>query len=166
MDALARAEVDLEGWYRSHGEAVFRRCRRILGDEAAARDATQDAFIRAHRYQRSYRGGSPLAWLARIADRVCFDQLKKRKLDVPTDALSELFVIEDLGGAPTLEVRDAVANLLSRASEREQQVVMCRYFDELSLEETAALLGVNERTVRRTLEQFVSRAHKRLKGVL
>lgn len=164
MDAPARAEIDLEGWYRSHGEAVFRRCQRILREEAAARDATQDAFIRAHRYRRTYRGGSPLAWLARIADRVCFDQLKKRRLDVPTDSMSALFVIEDEGGAPTLEVQDAVTKLLARASKREQQVVMCRYFDELSLEETAALLGVNERTVRRALDRFLSRAHKRLKG--
>jgi RNA polymerase sigma-70 factor (ECF subfamily) len=52
---------------------------RIMGEHAAAEDATQEAFISAYRNIRRFRGGSFRAWLFRIVTNACYDELRRRK---------------------------------------------------------------------------------------
>jgi RNA polymerase sigma-70 factor (ECF subfamily) len=52
---------------------------RIVGDADAAADATQDAFLKAYRALRGYRGGSFKSWLLRIVTNTCYDALRARK---------------------------------------------------------------------------------------
>jgi len=67
--------MDLAAWYRSHGESVFRRCRRLSNSDEQARDLMQEVFLRAHKYKKTYKGGSPLSWLLTIADRTAYDAM-------------------------------------------------------------------------------------------
>jgi len=64
---------------------------RIVGDTDAAADATQDAFLKAYRALRSYRGGSFKAWLLRIVANTCYDALRARKRR-PATSLDDLAV--------------------------------------------------------------------------
>jgi RNA polymerase sigma-70 factor (ECF subfamily) len=48
----------------------------ILGERDAAADATQESFLKAFRFIRSFRGGSFKAWLTRIVANTCHDQLR------------------------------------------------------------------------------------------
>ncbi|MGQ0504585.1 MAG: RNA polymerase sigma factor, partial [Myxococcaceae bacterium] len=57
---------------------MFRRCLRLVGEEPLAMDLLQETFLRAHRYQRTYRGPTPLSWLLTIADRSSFDALRRK----------------------------------------------------------------------------------------
>jgi RNA polymerase sigma-70 factor (ECF subfamily) len=52
---------------------------RIMGDADAAADATQDAFLKAYRALRGYRGGSFKAWMLRIVTNTCYDALRALK---------------------------------------------------------------------------------------
>ena len=74
---------------RAHQVQVYRTAYRVLGDQAAAEDATQDAFISAFKHIRTYRGGSFKAWLMRIVTNACYDQLrvKQRRPTASLDAL-------------------------------------------------------------------------------
>jgi RNA polymerase sigma factor (sigma-70 family) len=65
---------------------------RVLGDGAAAADATQDAFISAYRAIARFRGGSFKAWIMRIVTNACYDQLraKQRRPTTSLDADPEL----------------------------------------------------------------------------
>ena len=49
---------------------------RIMADEAAAADATQEAFISAYKHLDSFRGGSFKSWLYRIVVNACYDALR------------------------------------------------------------------------------------------
>ncbi len=62
---------------------------RILDDAEAAADATQDAFFSAYRAMPRFRGGSFRAWLLRIVNNACYDQLRKKKRR-PTQSLDDL----------------------------------------------------------------------------
>jgi RNA polymerase sigma-70 factor, ECF subfamily len=68
-------------------DQVFRQAFWILGDEAAAEDATQEAFILAFNKLDSYLGGSFRAWLIRVASNHCLDLLRynKRRPAIPLD---------------------------------------------------------------------------------
>jgi len=58
---------------------VYNLARYILHDDAAADDATQEAFIAAYRALGDFRGGSFRAWLMRIVTNACYDELRLRK---------------------------------------------------------------------------------------
>lgn len=58
---------------------IYNLAYRVLDDEAAAADATQQTFISAYRHIGGYRGGSFRAWLLRIATNACYDELRRRK---------------------------------------------------------------------------------------
>ena len=60
-------------------DMVFNTALRILGDEDAAADASQEAFISAFRAIASYRGGSFKAWLLRTVTNACYDELRRQK---------------------------------------------------------------------------------------
>jgi RNA polymerase sigma-70 factor (ECF subfamily) len=99
---------DLDAFNRlvlAYQSPVFNVAYRILGDEAQASDACQDAFLAAYRSLRGYRGGSFRAWLFRIVTNSCYDELRRRKRK-PTLPLDDL--VEDPEG-PEPEAVEALA---------------------------------------------------------
>ena len=69
---------------------VYNLCYRILGDAAAADDATQETFISAYHGIGRFRGGTFRAWILRIAGNKCRDQLRaqRRRATIPLDDVS------------------------------------------------------------------------------
>lgn len=155
---IAPPAPDLDAWYRSHGEAVFRRGRRLMGADDLAWDVVQETFLRARKYATSYRGGSPLAWLLTIADRVGFTMLKRTKPTLSLDSSPDLAVLASEGHVDSAARVALVRQLIARTDERTALIVVRRYFDEMDLEAIAADLDINERTVRRALSDFLVEA--------
>ena len=88
---------DLEafnGLVLRYQQRVYNLAYRILGDEAAASDATQEAFISAYRHVGSFHAGPFQNWLLRIARNACYDELRRRKRR-PTVSLDETIVTEE-----------------------------------------------------------------------
>ena len=73
---------------------VYNVTYRIMGDEAAASDATQEAFISAYRHVGSFHQGSFKNWLLRITRNACYDELRRRKRR-PTVSLDAAIVTEE-----------------------------------------------------------------------
>lgn len=137
---------------------VVRACHRILGDLHEAEDAAQEAFVIAYRSLASWRAEGPFgAWLTRIAVRIAIRQAARRKtvtwLDVgdgPSashdDGVSASLTAASIAASGRTDpyaltvraerasaVRAAVAGL----PEPYREVVMLRFFGELSLDEIA-----------------------------
>lgn len=81
MRRLRAGETDRLGdLYDRHGSGVLRHCRRMVGDVEAARDLTQEVFLRVFKYRSSWEGRSRFTtWLYRITRNVCLDHLKSEK---------------------------------------------------------------------------------------
>ncbi len=47
----------------AHQDAVYRQAYWILGEQEAAEDAAQEAFIRAYQHMHQYNGGPFLPWI-------------------------------------------------------------------------------------------------------
>jgi len=63
----------------AYQQQVYNLAYRILGEPAAAADATQDAFISAYQNLARFRGGSFKSYLLRIVSNGCYDELRRRK---------------------------------------------------------------------------------------
>jgi RNA polymerase sigma factor (sigma-70 family) len=170
---------DLDVWYRRFGEAVHRRAARVLRNSAAADDAVQETFLRAHRYRASYAGDAALPWLFAICDRVCFDALRRQQRvrvgdgDDVADVVDALRALEgdnvDAAAPPPaagvrLEREQLVARAIAGVDEETKAILLHRYFDELDTVQIAQTLSISERTVRRRLAEFFARARRRLDG--
>ncbi|MCW5874363.1 MAG: sigma-70 family RNA polymerase sigma factor [Anaerolineales bacterium] len=73
---------DLDAFNRlviSYQTVAYNVAYRLVGDDATAQDATQDAFISAYRSLGSFKGGSFKAWLLRIVTNACYDELRRQK---------------------------------------------------------------------------------------
>ena len=63
----------------TYQKQVFNLAYRLMHDDMAAQDITQDTFIKSFQKIRSFRGGSFRAWLLRIATNACYDALRRKK---------------------------------------------------------------------------------------
>jgi RNA polymerase sigma-70 factor (ECF subfamily) len=172
--ARPRLELeDIEALYRRHRAAVYYRCLKLLcQDEEAALDAMHGTFTRAIRFSTSFRGDSePLRWLFKIAFSVCMDHLRKeRKIAHLVDVealLEDAGAVVDRGELPfekRLDEQRTVARLLPRFSPKVQEIVVLRFFDDMTVPEIAREVGASERTVARRLSEFMKRSRKLLEA--
>ncbi len=101
MDEAALVAAAGKGDVRAFNQLVIRYqniaynlAYRILGDEDAASDATQDAFVSAFKAMPRFRGGSFKAWVLRIVTNACYDQLRALRRR-PTSSLDDMEVEAD-----------------------------------------------------------------------
>lgn len=86
----------------AYQQAAYQLAFRMLRDEQAAADATQDSFLAAYTHLRQFRGGSFKAWLLRIVLNHVYDQLRALRRR-PTDSLDTLAEDEN---TPVLQIAD------------------------------------------------------------
>ena len=124
----------------------------MLADDEAARDATQEVFMRVIR-----AGGkvpvepTPTAWLHCVTTNFCLNQLRDRKRQ---GALLTLKYAPGTEVAPTGETRVTLLQILTRVPEELQDIAIYFFVDELTYEEIARLLGVSRRTISNRLAAF------------
>ena len=63
-------------------ESLFRLCRRMLGNDADAQEAVQEAFLAAYQGREKFRGEARVrTWLLSIAYNKCLDRLRRASRD-------------------------------------------------------------------------------------
>lgn len=165
VDPARRDAGLLRELYERHAAGVLARCRYLLRDEEAARDATQDVFAKALRALPEFRAqSSPGTWLLRIATHHCLNELRARKA-LWRDALRELEGQRRVEVEPP-ERRALVRALLLAAGPEAQEVAVLTYVDELTQAEIAAQLGRSLPTVRKRLREFLGAARRALAEAL
>jgi RNA polymerase sigma-70 factor, ECF subfamily len=156
------AEIDeLEAVYRA-GLPRFRRVAAgIIGDRERASDAVQEAFGRAIRRRRSFRGsGSLEAWVWRLVVNTARDE--SRPFESPVEELLGGEAGHTNGSAPAdEEVRVAVALL----PERQRLVLFLRYYADLDYAAIGAVLEIAPGTVAATLNAAHRTLRRRLQEV-
>src|SRR6266852_2750752 len=132
--------------YRAYGPTIYTRCRRLLGDEAAAEDAVQETFMRVQRHlERAPDSREALAWIYRIATNYCLNELRNAK--TRAEPVEELPEVPSGYTEELLLDRDLAARLIHRAPEKLRAVAWLHYVDGMAQEEVARVLGTSRRTV-------------------
>lgn len=135
---------------------------RMLGNTEDAKDAMQEAFLRAYKYLHRFDNRQPFRnWLYRITINVCRDMLRRRArsdLFTSLEAEQELGNLDKLAGpddpeaaADLAQCRAMIARALDTLSEKERAVIVLRDLEGLSTEEVARIMGSSKSTVRAQL---------------
>ena len=150
----------------------YRMCLGLLGDVDRAREATQETAVRFLRQLPGFRGESQVrTWALGIAINVAREMRRSPHLRVGT-----LDGWDADGGGPRqppsrpspdvaaelAEQRDRLRAVLADLPERQREAVVLRFFEELSVEETATAMNCAEGTVKATVHQALRALRKRL----
>ena len=144
---------------------------RMLGNDADARDASQEVFLRVYKYLKRYDQNQDFfAWLYRITVNVCSDVLKKRMQQA-----DRIVPIESDAGVIALDVacsqddaeqvlltrqrRELIAQAIATLPHKERASILLRDVEGFSTEAVAEILRSSATTVR----SQISSARKKIR---
>ena len=144
---------------------------RMLGNEADARDASQEVFLRVYKYLGRFKQDQDFfAWLYPITVNVCRDIAKKRQHH--TDRFASLDTTAEEGafevpagqeGADealiAAQQRELIAGAMATLPEKERAAILLRDIEGLSTDEVARILKSSSTTVR----SQISSARRKIK---
>ena len=138
--------------YESHFDKIYRYVVLRIGNKTEAEDVTQQVFLKALQSIRSFKWkGIPFsAWLFRIAHNLVVDYLRKVKKVVITP-LNESSVKSDSNPQLLVEQRLDIEQLISatkRLTRAQREVISLRFAGELSVAESAKVMGKSEGAVK------------------
>ena len=151
---MTEDEARFERWLTEYRDDVLRACYVLLGDRSMAEDAMQDAFVKVWRAMGRYEereNCSPKTWIMRIAVNTCRDYRRTRWFRRGRSDVS-LHTLPDAAGPVTEESRELFLDVM-RLPEKNRQAVLLYYYEDLTVEEAAAALGVSKATLSRRLKR-------------
>jgi RNA polymerase sigma-70 factor (ECF subfamily) len=146
--------------------AIYVAAKSVLQNDADAEEAAQEAVLKAFSHIRSFRGESKFStWLIQITINEARMKLRKDhrhlydSLDEPkTGAEGDYWPLDfaDWREIPSEalereELRGALNQALDSLSPKYREVLICRDIQQLSIEETAQVLGISESSVKTRL---------------
>ncbi|HYD59994.1 MAG TPA: RNA polymerase sigma factor [Noviherbaspirillum sp.] len=152
-----------EQMMRRHNRALYRTARSILKDDAEAEDALQDSYILAYRNMDKYRGESSLStWLTRIVVNEAIARSRKtsrraeiiqltgddESLDMAEPEMDDTTNEQPERAAMRADARRLLEQKIDELPDAFRTVFVLRALEELTVEETAACLGIPDATVR------------------
>jgi RNA polymerase sigma factor (sigma-70 family) len=168
-EAVARARTGDQDAYAllvARHSALAHRTAYLLGAGDEAEDVVQEAFVKAYRALASFRAGAPFRpWLLRIVANETGNlrrgSRRRRSLELRL-AEPDVDPVEPEREAVAADARARLLAAVNAMSDRDRQVLTCRYFLDLTEAETAQVLAWPRGSVKSRL----SRAIVKLRRVL
>jgi RNA polymerase sigma-70 factor (ECF subfamily) len=145
--AVSTHDQEFEQFFLDNYPAVLHILVVTTGDRERAKDATQEAFIKAYaKWSKVRRYDSPIAWVRRVAINASHDSFRKdrrrRRREEATPLTTEALQPDRYASD------EAAAQLLMGLPDRQREVATLFYVDDRSVVEIAAILSLNEGTVK------------------
>ena len=133
-----------------HYEMVYAVAYGILGNREAALDAAQEAFLKAFREIKEFKGQAKFkTWLYRIVVNAAIDMCRRKRPEEPLEegALFEAKIRSPREEASREEMRSLVRKALDFLNPEHRTVLILREWHEMSYEEIAETLQIEMGTV-------------------
>ena len=162
---------------RRYNRRLYRTARAILKDDAAAEDALQEGYVAAYRHIGEFRGEAQLAtWLTRIVVNQALQALRRNRREQVVVLFDETAAEAAESGAAAesppsaipenamlrTEMRRLIERKIDELPEAYRTVFMLREVEDMTVDETAAALGIPAATVRSRLFRAKARLRESL----
>jgi len=155
---------DLEDLFKWLNEPLYKYVYIRCGyNRELAEDITQDIFVKAWEKRTTFNPSKSTLknWIYVIARNYLIDTYRKKKISVKS--FDEDIYVKDLN--ISVEDEGAVSDILrnlDRLKEKEKEVIVLRYVQDLEIEEIAKILGKSKNTTK----VMIHRAIKKLKYIM
>jgi len=128
-------------------DGLLRLCQARLGNRQDAEDAVQETILRAYRGMAGFKADASFrTWVHAIAENQCNTLAVRRRRHVVGDHLRELVLLHDsvrrYRRPPSEAAEQRVHQTLLGMSQLYRDVLMLRFFGDLSIEQIAGTLGI------------------------
>lgn len=158
---------DLESLMRTYGNDVLRTAYMYVKDIHTAEDIFQEVFIKVNANLNNFQGNSSIkTWIIRIAINTCKDYLKSaysRRIVPMEEFMEDSIIAED--GYKEIERQETIQSVKDAVMElpdHYKDVIMCVYFQEMSMDQAASILELPVGTIKSRL----ARAKEKLKEIM
>lgn len=146
---------------KRHYEKIYQYCYYHVNHKETALDITQEVFIKVYENINRYTNrGKFKNYLYVIAGNLCKDFYKKRK-SCSFESVSEIGDCEDIYQS---ENKIMVRQALSTLSEREYEIVILRFYQDLKYKDIAKITGVSISHVEYYLRTAIKKLKKYMEG--
>lgn len=155
---------------RQNNRRLYRLARSIVRDESEAEDVVQETYVRALAHLDEFRGEASLTtWLARIAANEALGRMRRRRPTVDLAQAENVVALPGVGAtinpenvAARREIRRVIERAVDALPANFRTVFMLRAVEQMSIDETASLLGIPAETVKTRFH----RANRQLRQAL
>ncbi len=164
IEACKRGDRDaFHSLFEAHKDRVYTIALHYGGDEAMARDVTQQVFLKLFTGINQFHEHSQFTtWLYRIVANACTDEHRRRKRFVPFSPEIEVRTMVGKGSQEEdyqrHQIADSVRSAIGELTPKLRLPILLKYVEGLSYDEIAESLGVSIGTVSSRL----NRGHKTL----
>ena len=166
LTATKNRRVAINMLIEKYRQPLFRHALYILRDEDEAYDIVQETFVRAIRETRLFDPDFRVkAWLFRVAKNLCLNQLRntsRRAAILQANPMQDRQEPEQWKHLFDGEQSILMMKTLDKLNEAHKEILVLRYYDELSYTEIAQVLDIKLGTVMSRL----SRARQKILEVL
>ncbi len=173
-----RTSLDFERLVPEHQQRIYRILLGLVRNADTADNLTQECFVRAYEKRHSFRGESSVStWLVSIAINLARDHARDRRAGFWRKLFSgpveerEVALASVADRASSAEQRVMASQQLSQVwqvvgdlSNRQREVFLLRFVEDLPLEEIAEVTGMRIGTVKAHLARAVSAVRQRVRG--
>jgi RNA polymerase sigma-70 factor (ECF subfamily) len=173
----ARDEMAFREIVERYQTKVFSIIYGILRNHNDAEDISQQVFAKVYFSIKNFDSRSSLlTWIYKITVNECYDYLRKKRVrklvyesDFSADDAQRMEASEPAvdQAAPVdkqLAQRDLVVKLLAKVSQEDRNLILLKEVEGHSVEELAAMTGLNENTIKvklfRARQKLVKAAHR------
>ena len=144
---MSTHDEEFEQFFLDNYPAVLHVLVLTTGDRERAIDATQEAFIKAYAtWSKIRRYDSPIAWVRRVAINASHDSFRKDRRRRRREEVTP--TIAETPQSDRYASDEAATQLLMELPDRQREVATLFYVDDRSVAEIAAILGLNDGTVK------------------
>ncbi|MFE4966017.1 SigE family RNA polymerase sigma factor [Streptomyces sp. NPDC056660] len=153
--------LEFEDYVRTRHDALLRSARRLMADPLDAQDLLQSALLRTYpQWERIADKRLADAYLRRVMINTRTEWWRARKVEeIPTAHIPEA-PVED--SSDQHADRALLTEVLKGLAPKQRSVVVLRYCEQMTTDETAATLGMAPGTVKSTLHRALTRLRQEI----
>lgn len=148
---------------RRHQQMTYNLALRFMRDPVLAEDMAQEAFLKAFRLLKGFRGDSSFStWLYRVTSSVCLTELGRQKRRGEVELTPAHLNESATSPSDTMDVPEHIRRCVTRLSDRYAEIVTLYYLQGTSYDEIADTLDIPMGT----LKTWMFRARKQLRRIV